>query len=112
MINSIKFTEGFTVDEIYKDSPKEHKFTDGLNIYFGPNGSGKSVALRFLKAYCSIPVAGWTQLVDPKALAPDPFPHAYRAMSPDKNKATVDWDGTPTFFNSGDIFVTLNNKIN
>jgi len=103
MIKSIEFTEGFTVEDIYKDAPKKHAFTDGLNIYFGPNGAGKSVALRFLKAYCSIPKAGWTTLVDPKALAPIAFPHCYCAMSPDKDKAIVDWDGTPVFYNSGDI---------
>jgi hypothetical protein len=103
MIKSIEFTEGFTVDEIYKDSPHKHEFTDGLNIYFGANGCGKSVALRFIKAYCSIPKAGWTQVVDPKALAPVPFPHCYCAMTPDKDKANVDWDGTPVFYNSGDI---------
>jgi hypothetical protein len=103
MIKSIEFTEGFTVEDIYKDAPHKHEFTEGLNIYFGPNGAGKSVALRFMKAYCSIPNAGWTTYVDPKALAPLPFPHCYSAMTPDKDKAIVDWDGTPVFYNSGDI---------
>lgn len=103
MIKSIKFTEGFTVDEIYKDCDKEYKFTEGMNILFGPNACGKSVALRFMKAYCSIPKGGWTQLVDPKALAPDPFPHAYRAMTPDKDRFEMDWDGSPVFYNAGDI---------
>jgi len=103
MINSIEFVEGFAYNDIYKQCDKKHEFTKGLNIYWGKNGAGKSVALRFLKAYCSIPKAGWTQLVDPKALAPDPFPHSYRSMTPDKDRAIVDWDGTSTFYNSGDI---------
>ena len=103
MIKSIKFAEGFTVNDIYKDCDKHHQYTEGLNIYFGPNGCGKSVALRFLKAYCSIPTEGWTRVVDPKQLAPDPYPHCYRAFTPDKDRVIVDWDGTPTFYNSGDI---------
>lgn len=103
MIKSVKFIEGFAVEDVYKNCEKEFHFTEGINIYFGPNGSGKSVALRFLKAYCSIQSAGWTRLVDPKALAPDRFPHAYRAFAPDKDKALVDWDGTPVFYNTGDI---------
>lgn len=102
MIKSIEFVEGFVMD-LYKDAPKKMEFTSGINILFGSNGVGKSVALKFLKAYCSIPVAGWTQLVDPKTLAPDPFPHAYRAMTPEKDRVVVDWDGTPVFYNSGDI---------
>ena len=102
MIKSIKFVEGFVMD-LYKNGPTQMEFSEGLSIIYGPNGAGKSVALRFLKAYCSIPSAGWTQLVDPKTLAPDPFPHAYRAATPDKDRAVVDWDGTPVFYNSGDI---------
>jgi hypothetical protein len=103
MIKSIKFVEGFTVNDIYKNSDKEMHFTSGLNAVFSGNGSGKSVALKFLKSYCSIPVGGWTQVVDPKTLAPDPFPHCYRAFTPDKDRVVVDWDGTPVFYNAGDI---------
>jgi hypothetical protein len=103
MINSIKFVEGYALNVLYKDCDKQFNFTEGLNCIFSGNGTGKSFALRFLKGYCSIPTAGWTRLVDPKALAPDPFPHAYRSMTPDKDKAIVDWDGTPAFYNSGDI---------
>lgn len=103
MIKSIEFIEGFTVEDIYKDSKKKYEFTKGLNAFFGPNGSGKSVALKFMKAYCSIPKGGWTQVVDPKALAPDSFPHCYRAMTPEKDRAIVDWDGSPVFYNAGDI---------
>jgi len=102
MIKSIEFVDGFPM-ELYKDIPKKFNFTDGLNCAFGTNGCGKSVALKFLKAYCSIPVAGWTTLVDPKMLSPDPLPHGYRAFTPDKLPAIVDWDGTPVFYNSGDI---------
>jgi hypothetical protein len=89
--------------ELYKNAPKKFEFTDGMNILFSGNGAGKSVALKFLKAYCSIQVAGWTALVDPKVLAPDPFPHSYRAFTPDKDRVVVDWDGQPVFYNSGDI---------
>ena len=102
MIKSIKFVEGFVLD-LYKDAPKQFNFTDGMNILFSGNGAGKSVALKFLKAYCSIQNAGWTNVVDPKVLAPDGFPHAYRAFTPDKDRVVVDWDGTPVFYNSGDI---------
>lgn len=103
MIKSIQFVEGFTVKELYQDIPKKFEFTEGMNIAFAGNGAGKSVLLKFLKAYCSIPVAGWTSLVDPKTLAPEPMPHSYRAFTPDKDRAVVDWDGTPVFYNSGDI---------
>ena len=102
MIKSIKFAEGFVLD-LYKDAPKQFNFTEGMNILFSGNGAGKSVALKFLKAYCSIQTAGWTNVVDPKVLAPDSFPHAYRAFTPNKDRVIVDWDGTPAFYNSGDI---------
>lgn len=102
MIRSIKFIEGFAVEDVYKNV-REMKFTDGINFLFGANGVGKSVAIKFMKAYCSIPKEGWTSLVDPKVLAPDPFPHAYRAFTPEKDRVIVDWDGTLSFYNSGDI---------
>lgn len=102
MIKSIEFVEGFAM-ELYKNIPKKFVFTEGLNCLIGNNGAGKSVTLKYLKAYSSIQVAGWTNLVDPKVLAPDPFPHAYRAFTPDKDRVVVDWDGTPVFYNSGDI---------
>lgn len=83
------------------------------NLYCLANGlvthnSGKSVCLNTLKAYCSIPTGGWSRIVEPNTMAassPKHFPYAYRSFTPASCDAWVGWDGTPTFFNDGDIKV-------
>jgi hypothetical protein len=104
MINSIQFKSGYPTDlEHVRD--RTFKFKKGINILFGPNGCGKSTILHTLKAYCGIEKGGWTYYNDPMTLASDTFPIAYWGLTPSRCMADVAWDGTPTFFNDGDIKV-------
>ena len=66
----------------------------------------KSTILKTLKAYCGIASGGgWTHFNDPMQLASNTFPFAYLGLTPSRCTADVNWDGTPTFFNDGDIKV-------
>lgn len=109
MITGLQFKTGFPL-EFPHVKDRIFDFTDGLNIIFGPNGSAKSVCLHTLKSYCGIPsnTGGWTRISDPIKIgtsSPRHFPFAYRAYTPSNLDAWVGWDGTPTFFNDGDIKV-------
>lgn len=105
MIDYIQFTDGYPV-EIPWIGRKRFEFKKGINILFGPNGCGKSTILKTLKAYCGIAGGGgWTYLNDPMQLAANKFPFAYLGLTPSRCMADVGWDGTPTFFNDGDIKV-------
>jgi len=104
MINDIQFTKGYPLD-ISSISNKKFKFKKGVNILFGPNGCGKSTILNTLKAYCGIKDGGWTYFNDPMQLASNEFPFAYLGLTPSRCMADVTWDGTPSFYNDGDIKV-------
>jgi len=109
MINHIKFIDGFAPG-LPCISNKTFEFKPGINILFGPNGCGKSTILKTLKAYCGIMKGGWTAVSDPSKLGTGHvqygFPHLYSHYAPGKCKAEVSWDGTPSFFNDGDIKVS------
>jgi energy-coupling factor transporter ATP-binding protein EcfA2 len=104
MINHIQFKSGYPLNIPWVGN-KEFVFDKGINVLFGPNGCGKSTILKTLKAYCGIAGGGWTGINDPMRLAADKFPLAYWGLTPSRCMADVSWDGTPTFYNDGDIKV-------
>ena len=104
MIYYIQYKNGFPLELPYIGE-RRFEFKSGINILFGPNGVGKSVILNTIKAYCGICGGGWTDFNDPMRLASTKFPFAYLGITPSRCQATVDWDGTPSFFNDGDIKV-------
>ena len=104
MIDYIQFKSGYPLDIPWVGN-KVFTFKPGINILFGPNGCGKSTILKTLKAYCGIRNGGWTYFNDPMELAADSFPMAYWGLTPSRCMADVKWDGTPSFFNDGDIKV-------
>lgn len=104
MIKSIQFTNGYPLNIEWVGN-KQFNFKPGINVLFGPNGCGKSTILKTLKAYCGITGGGWTFFSDPMQLASNSFPFGYIGLTPSRCSAIVDWDGTPTFFNDGDIKV-------
>jgi energy-coupling factor transporter ATP-binding protein EcfA2 len=104
MIEYIQFTSGYPCDLPWIGK-KKIKFKKGINVLFGPNGCGKSTVLNTLKAYCGIKDGGWTYFNDPLSLASNSFPFAYMGLTPSRCTADVKWDGTPSFYNDGDIKV-------
>lgn len=82
------------------------EFKKGLNIIVGPNGAMKSSLLKTLAAYCGIERGGYTNISEPSKLGakyPGHYPLLYRRYTPDKNTdASLEWDGTPTFYNDSD----------
>jgi AAA domain, putative AbiEii toxin, Type IV TA system/AAA domain len=108
MIKNVKFLNGFITKLPGFDIGKTIEFSDGLNIFLGKNGSGKSSALKILKAYTAIPEGrgAWSQISSELALGAQcrtHFPWVYREYSPGKSEAIVSWDGTPSFWNDGDV---------
>lgn len=105
MINYIQYTNGYPLN-IPCVGQRIFNFKKGINVLFGPNGCGKSTILKTLKAYCGIGTGGgWTFFNDPMRLASNNFPFAYIGLTPSRCSANVGWDGTPSFFNDGDIKV-------
>lgn len=104
MITHIQFKSGYPLNIPFVGN-KIFTFNKGINILFGPNGCGKSTILKTIKAYCGIEKGGWTFINDPMALASNLFPTAYWGLTPSRCVADVGWDGTPSFFNDGDIKV-------
>lgn len=107
MISGFQFKTGFALN-LPNIGSKLFEFTDGLSILFGPNGCGKSVCLNTIKSYCGIPGGGWTRINDPLSMGTSTskhFPYAYRSFTPGNCDAWVGWDGTPAFYNDGDIKV-------
>jgi energy-coupling factor transporter ATP-binding protein EcfA2 len=105
MIDYIQFKGGYPL-EIPSIGTKRFTFNKGINILFGPNGCGKSTILKTMKAYCGIQGGGWTYINDPMRLASNNFPFAYLGLTPSRCEADIGWDGTPSFFNDGDIKVS------
>jgi len=84
---------------------RKFEFTPGLNIIFGENGSMKTSLLKTMAAYCGIERGGWSNISEPGKLAANNvghFPYVWRKYAPGKSDATVEWDGTPTFYNDSD----------
>lgn len=109
MITGLQFKTGFPL-QLPNIQNRIFEFTDGLNVLFAKNGEGKSVCLNTIKGYCGIPgnTGGWTRINEPNKLGASTvnhFPYVYRAFTPNRCDAWVGWDGTPTFFNDGDIKV-------
>ena len=108
MIGGIKIINGFFTELPGFHPNQIFEFTDGLNVLYGPNGCGKSSVLKMLKAYSGIPndKGGWTRVSDSIALGTQSashFPYAYREYSPGQSDCAVLWDGSPTFYNEGDV---------
>lgn len=106
MIRGIKLHNGFVTDLPAFQNRRVLEFSDGLSVLFGSNGCGKSSILKILKAYCGIEKGGWSRISSELALGAQVeshFPYVYRAYSPGQCDATVLWDGTPSFYNDGDI---------
>ena len=105
MIASIQVIDGYA-RELEGVGNQVFEFNDKLNVLFGPNGCGKSSLLKIIKAYCGIRQGGWSQISQEHALAAsrrEHFPYAYSHFSPGNCKAHVKWDGTPSFYNEGDV---------
>jgi energy-coupling factor transporter ATP-binding protein EcfA2 len=84
---------------------RKFEFNDKLNILFGNVGSCKSTMLKTMAAYCGIQNGGWSSISDPAKLAYEKighFPYCYRNYSPGKCDASVEWDGTPSFYNDSE----------
>ena len=108
MIRKIRFTDGYAIG-LPNIGEREFHFKQGLNILFGPNGCGKSTILKTLKAYSAIPKGGWSTILNPMELGTcfeDDFPSAFARLAPGQCKAHVTWDGTPTFYNEGNIQIS------
>lgn len=108
MIHGIKLFNGYITELPGFGVNKIFTFSDKLNVLFGTNGCGKSSILKVIKAYCGIPLemGGWTRVNHPLSLgatAVNHFPWVYKEFSPGHCEAAVLWDGTPTFFNEGDV---------
>lgn len=108
MISHIKILNGFTSELPNFHQGIEYHFPEGLTILSGPNGCGKTSILKMIKAYCGIPngFAGWSRISSELALGAQQkshFPWVYRAYSPGQSDCIVGWDGTPTFYNEGDV---------
>jgi energy-coupling factor transporter ATP-binding protein EcfA2 len=108
MINNIKILNGYLTEMPNFHKEIEFEFTPNLTVLYGPNGSGKSSVLKMLKAYCGIPngMGGWSRISSELALGAQQkshFPYVYRAYSPGQSDCIVGWDGTPSFFNEGDV---------
>ena len=108
MINSIQYKSGFAL-ELPAIGKKLCKFGSGINVLVGSNGCGKSTIIKTLKGYCAIKNGGWTKPSEPNKVGIgrtadwNDYPDCYSTYTPANCKATVTWDGTPTFFNDGDI---------
>ena len=105
MIKSIKILNGFAT-ELPSIGNKTFEFTEGLNVLFAPNGSGKSVLMKCIKAYCGIENGGWSKISNFMKLGASHithFPYVYRKYTPNNCDCAVEWDGTPSFFNDGDV---------
>ena len=105
MVKAIKVLNGFAT-QLPAIGNKVFQFTDGLNVLFAPNGAGKSVLLKSIKAYCGIEKGGWSQISNFLKLGAGHqthFPFVYRQYAPGQCDCVVAWDGTPTFFNDGDV---------
>lgn len=102
MIECIKFRSGYPTRLPYVGD-KLIEFKPGINILFGPNGCGKSTILNTLKTYCSIANGGWTHINNPDRYASKQFPLAYMGATPGQCVADVAWDGTPSFYNNGEV---------
>lgn len=108
MITGIKILNGFATELPNFHKGIEFHFSEGLNIFSGSNGCGKTSILKMIKAYCGIPngYAGWSRISSELALGAQQrshFPWVYRAYSPGQSDCIVGWDGTPTFYNEGDV---------
>jgi predicted ATPase len=108
MIKSVQIINGFPT--VLPDvGRKEFTFeADGIQVLFGPNGCGKSTLIKTMKAYCGIKTGGWSRISDDGMLgakSAGQFPYVYRHYTPGPFDAKVVWDGTPTFYNDGDIKV-------
>jgi len=105
MINSIVILNGFA-SELPAIARRKFTFSPGINAIFGSNGCGKSTILNCIKAYNGIKDGGWSKISEPNQLGATiaaHFPYAYRQYSPSQCDCIVTWDGTPTFYNDGDI---------
>lgn len=104
MIKSFQFKTGFVMGyDHLKD--REFHFNDKFNILFGNVGSCKSTMLKTMAAYCGISTGGWSTISEPSQLAYNDvshFPYCYRNLTPSKIDASVEWDGTPTFYNDSE----------
>jgi len=108
MVHSIKINTGFLTQLPGFYPGIEFKFDERLTVLFGQNGSGKSSILKCIKAYCGIPLenGGWSRINSELALGAqvrEHFPFVYREFSPGHCECRLDWDGSPTFVNEGDV---------
>jgi predicted ATPase len=107
MVKSIKILNGFLTEmpNFYPGIQFDFE-PDKVNVLFGSNGVGKSCILKMIKAYNGIERGGWSHISSELALgaqAQHHFPWVYRAYSPASSDCVVDWDGTASFYNDGDI---------
>lgn len=106
MIKGVKLHNGFITELPAFKHNRVLEFSDNLNVLFGSNGCGKSSLLKILKAYSGIEKGGWSRISSELALGAQSqshFPWVYRAYSPGGCDATMIWDGTPSFYNEGDV---------
>lgn len=84
------------------------EFDTGVTVLFGQNGSGKSTILKLMAAYSACAQPGWSTFssdymrngFDGKSAPPYPQRLA-RGGRLAGSEATVDWDGTPTYYSVG-----------
>lgn len=106
MISSMKIIDGFAAALPAFADKKKYTFVKGVNLLYGRNGSGKSTLMHVLAGYCGLSTdrkrgGGWSKF--PSVFykdGPIQFPRDFKENTVGKTVAEVEWDGTPTFFNS------------
>lgn len=119
MITTCKFISGYPF-RLPMIRDRIFEFKPGLNVLFGPNGCGKSTILKALKAHSLITTIGWSKYINHMELGFSFDPHKFASQKVAAvammnrfcpGEAEVEWDGTPSLFNSSDASCAIGKNI-